>query len=115
MKYVVMDHINIYMFGRNVGHADFAAQIGGRCTSAGFVNLTTMECYGFSESLALFSAPTDTKLLRMLVPGATPLAMELKTIRAELGDALHELSNQAPLPLQAAHRRLTGLIPSIGQ
>jgi len=110
MKYIVKDHLDIYLFGRNIAHADFSAQIKGRCTSAGFVNLATMHCYGESEGLGIPSCPTDTILLRALSPTVRPLATELNIIRAEIKSALQALPSPPPLPLQAADRRLAGLI-----
>jgi len=109
MKYIVKDHLNIYLFGRNIGHDEFSSQINGRCTSAGFVNLTTMQCYGESDSLGVSSCSTDTGLLRALSPNTRPLTTELKVIRAEIAAALQSLASP-PLQLQAADRRLAGLV-----
>ena len=113
MKYIVKNHFEIYLFGRNIAHADFSLQIGGHCTSAGFVNLAAMECHGESESLGLKSCSSDTTLLRAMSPGARPIATELKIIRAEIGAALRDLPHP-PLQLQAADRRLAGLMADVG-
>ena len=82
----------------------------GHCTSAGFVNLTTMECYGESEGLGIKASPSDTRLLRTLSPTIRHLTTELQIIRNEITSALEALPSPPPLPLQAADRRLAGLI-----
>lgn len=110
MKYIVKNLLDIYLFGRNISHADISEQIQGRCTSAGFVNLTTMECYGESEGLGIKSASSDTALLRTLSPATKPLVAELKIIREEISSALQVLPSPPPASLQAADRRLAGLI-----
>lgn len=124
MKYVVIGYFEIYLFGRNIDHGEFAKKLGGRVTSAGFVKLQTMECHGGSVSLGLSSANTDTALLRALVPSdevvairdraETPdrIASELKSVRAEIGAAMHDVPFPQQLQLQAADRRLAGLIAS---
>ena len=113
MKYIVKDYVNIYLFGRHISHAEFASQMIGRCTSAGFVNLITMECHGESEGLGISSCSMDTQLLRSLSSAIRPLAAELEIIRAEICASLLALPSP-PLQLQAADRRLAGLIAGTG-
>lgn len=114
MKYIVKDYLNIYLFGRHISHAEFSEQMQGHCTSAGFVNLTTMVCYGESEGMGIASSPADTRLLRTLSPTIRLLTTELQIIREEITSALQALPHPPPPPLQAADRRLAGLIAGGG-
>lgn len=101
MKYLIMNHLELVLFHRSIPHAEMVERLGGRCTSAGFVDLVRMRCHGESEGLGIGSDPTDTLMLRRSVPGT--LAAEITMLRAELAQG-------TPEALAAADRRLAALL-----
>lgn len=64
MKYVNHEDLGIVIFPNVTSHAKMARMLGGRITSAGFVDMGTGECFGRSETLNLNSDEKDTRLLR---------------------------------------------------
>lgn len=63
MKYIVVDHTEIFLFPRHVDHAGFANNNGGadKVTSAGFVEMSEggLRCVGRSHSLDIGRCATD--------------------------------------------------------
>jgi len=103
MKYIVINHIEMVLFHCGMSHGEMLERLGGKCTSAGFVDLTTLRCHGESEGLGISSDPSDSILLRHRALTTRTLADEIKTVRASLSDG-------SPEALAAADRRLAGLL-----
>jgi hypothetical protein len=72
MKYIVINHTDLYAFPRHISHDDHLNDIikpGQVCTGAGFVRRTDTgwECHGESDSLGIPSSPRDNILLKIFL------------------------------------------------
>jgi len=68
MKYLNHAKLGLVLFSPAVAHSEMArvlraAHPDSEILSAGFVNISTVRCYGGSVSLSLESQPEDTMLL----------------------------------------------------